>query len=474
MPPVFQQRVARSGDRGLFVGFLILLVLAPLPWGGDPAWAKTLFSGALFVLGLFWTVQYVRGRVDPTPSFTAARWPLILLALWCVYVALQLVPMPLSWLERLSPTAAELYAYTGATRAPLSVDPGHTFLALLLSGFLTLSFALALLLVHSRRRVRVLIAVVVASGTFQAVYGSAMVLSGTEWGFLAHKVYYLGAATGTFFNKNHLAGYLEMALGLGLGLMLTQRSETRGHTARARLVGVLKWMTSWKIMLRLLLVTMVIGVVLSRSRMGNIAFFTGLVVFGVLGLLARRPMSRRPFLILVVSVVLIDALVIGKWFGFDRVVQRIEQTSLSRESRDDVGIQVMPAIEDYWLVGSGMGSFASVFPHYRGPDVKHFWDHAHNDYLEFLLEAGVLGSALLAAFLGLNLAQGMKRCWRAQTQLRWGIAMGAMMASVSLLVHTFVDFNLQIPANAMLFMVTLSLFWFESASDSAPRRTGPM
>lgn len=467
----------RNGERAMFITFLLLLIVAPLPWGSSRTWSWTLLAGGMFVLGTAWLVQFMRGRVATGTAIMEARWALGLLLSWAIYVALQLVPMPLDWLASISPNAADAYAYVGADRAPISVDQSGTFHGLLKTLFLITTFMLALVLVNSRPRARLLVAVVVANGTAQAVYGSAMVLSGLEWGFLAEKTWYIGAATGTFTNKNHFAGYLEMALGLGLGLMLTRPGEVRANSRRARLAGLLTWLTSWKFVLRLLLVIMVIGLVLSRSRMGNVAFFVGLLGFGMMGMLVKRGVSRRPFLILVVSVVLVDAFVIGKWFGFDRVVQRIEQTTIAGEQRDDVGIDVIPAIRDYWLVGSGLGTFQSVFPRYHGPELQHFWNHAHNDYLEFTLEGGLLGAGMLAAFMMLNVVQALQRCWRTDSHLRWGIAMGATMGMISLLVHSAVDFNLQIPANAMLFMTLLALLWInpnpsqmvDSPTGSKPR-----
>ena len=87
-------------------------------------------------------------------------------------------------------------------------------------------------------------------------------------------------ATGTFINRNHLAGYLEICLAVGIGLMVAQLSNTSAATWRERARQFLQTMLSSKALVRIGLVVMVIGLVLTRSRMGNIAFFFSMIVMG--------------------------------------------------------------------------------------------------------------------------------------------------------------------------------------------------
>src|ERR1019366_4217210 len=132
---------------------------------------------------------------------------------------------------------------------------------------------------------------IILGGLFQAAYGSLMTLSGLEYGFFIHRE--SGVATGTFINRNHLAGYLEMCLAAGVGLMLAELSSTSAAGWRDSARRLLRTLLSNKARVRLALVVMVTGLVLTRSRMGNVAFFASLTGVGCFYLLAVRKLSGR-------------------------------------------------------------------------------------------------------------------------------------------------------------------------------------
>src|SRR5690606_19224321 len=114
-------------------------------------------------------------------------------------------------------------------------------------------------------------AVLTVSGTLQAFYGTFMTLSGTEWLLSGPKEHYRGVVTGTFVNRNHLAGYLELTISCAIGLMLALR-DGKPFTWRS----LVELLLSAKLRLRLALVIMVIALVMSQSRMGNTAFVAAL------------------------------------------------------------------------------------------------------------------------------------------------------------------------------------------------------
>ena len=324
-----------------------------------------------------------------------------------------------------------------------------------------LVFCLALLLVRSRHRVHLLGSVLVLSGLFQAVYGSLMTLSGVEYGFFYQKIgSAVGHASGTFVNRNHLAGYLEMCLATGIGIMIASLDGSSYYSGNWRqfLRKILKLLFSQKARLRLYLVIMVIALVLTHSRMGNTAFFISLLVAGVIGLFLSRHATRST-IILLVSLVVIDIFIVGTWFGIEEVTQRLEKTTFVTENRDEVYVQAFDQWQDYQLTGSGLGSFYAVFPKYRTQNIYGYFNHAHNDYLEFATETGLIGISLL----------GLAVCWsfiiaifaqhRRRDPLMRGLSFAAIMGICAIMIHSTVDFNLQIPANAMTFMLLLAMAW---------------
>jgi putative inorganic carbon (HCO3(-)) transporter len=461
--PQHHSSKSHSADRGIFIGFLVLMFWLPLPLGSNHPWAWAIMEVWIFGLSLVWLWGFLHGHVRLTSVFYKAKPILILLILWLIYIGIQCFPLPYLLVEFLSPEAALMQALVTTegshpATATLSVDSHATTVSLLKSISYVLLFVLTLLLVKRRKRLRWLAYTLVFSGLFQAVYGSLMTLSGMEYGFFNEKIYYTEVATGTFVNRNHLAGYLEMCLAVGIGLLIAQLGDSTNMTWRQHLRSVVAWLLSDKMRLRLYLVMMVIALVLTRSRMGNTAFFASMMVAGVIGLMLSRQATRST-VILLVSLIVIDILIVGAWFGIDKVAQRLEQTSFATETRDEVDIYTLPYWEDYLLTGSGLGSFYTVFPRYRESDVDAFFDHAHNDYLEFGAETGIVGVLLVGSSVILSLIVALLAQYRRRESLYRGIAFGAMMGITAIGIHSFVDFNLQIPANAATFMVILAMAW---------------
>ena len=124
-------------------------------------------------------------------------------------------------------------------------------------------FGWTLLAIDSPQKVVRIVWIVVLAAAFQAAYGSLMVMTGLEYGFFLEKWTYLSYATGTFVNRNHLAGYLEIATALGVGLLLAQTTQYSGSW-RKRLRQFITMLLSEKVVLRVLLAIMVIGLVMTR------------------------------------------------------------------------------------------------------------------------------------------------------------------------------------------------------------------
>lgn len=446
---------AHPSDRVLFYLFLALLVWVPLPLGSNRWWALAIFEFGVLALTLGWLFLYLRGRVEPGGVFERARPAVLLLVACLLWMVLQVVPLPLPMLELLSPQAAAVQAQTGAFPG-LSLNRYATLEHILETLCLVLLFGLTLVLVNSRRRFRLLAIVLVASGVFQAAYGSIMTLSGLEYGFLHVKEDYRGVATGTFINRNHLAGYLEMCLAIGIGLLLSEVDSAGPRGRRAGLRRFLQSLLGHKALLRLSLAVMVIALVLTHSRMGNTAFFASLAAAGFLYMLARKRLTRGS-LIFFASLLLIDVLIIGNFFGVEEVVQRLQDTSAATEHRDEVVRDSLHIVADYPLAGTGAGSYYSTYPAYSGGEVRYPYDHTHNDYVEFASEIGLVGFALLAGAVLYCLVCALRALFQRRDNLMRGVAFAALMGITALLIHSIADFNLQIPANAALFVVILAL-----------------
>lgn len=428
--------VSKQGDsdRWVFYGFLGLLLWSPLPLASNRPWLWSFLGLCVFLLAFWWLIEYFRGHVKTTASLRKSIIPIAILLGWLCLLLFQSV--------------------TGSTVAPF-VTKGF----LLQSTALVIFFILALLLIRSRRRLNVLAWTIVISGAFQAFYGGLMAMSGLEYGFFIEKKHYRGLATGTFVNRNHMAGYLEMSLAVGVGLLLASVNEIKVNTLKQRIRSLVSWLLSSKMQLRVLLAIMVVGLVLTHSRMGNTAFFISLFISGCLWLLLEKKKPKRGVAFLLTTLFLLDIVIIGSWFGIEKVVDRLEQTSSVSESRDEVVRDSLLYLDDFMLTGSGGGTFEHVFPQYRGADIASDYDYAHNDFMQFAVETGLVGVGLLGLFVITTTLMALKVMQQGKRSLHRGMAFASFMAILAIMIHSSVDFNLQIPANALLFMALLSFPW---------------
>lgn len=428
-------------ERFLLGAILFILVWLPLPLGSNRDWAIGLFILVMGALAGVWALGQLRGTLTPgsqLKTLIAALPLLVLLLLSQAWVLVQ-------WL------------------AGLSVDNGATFQYLLLGLAYCLLFLLVVSLFHTRKRLSLLLGTLVVSGTLQAFFGAFMTLSGVEWLLVEPKTSYVGDATGTFVNRNHLAGYLELTLACGIGLLLALR-DGRPFSW----VNLLELLLGPKARLRLALVVMVIALVMTHSRMGNAAFFASLLLVGGLFVLLEKEHRLRNSLILG-SLILIDILVVSQYFGLDKLKDRLLNTRLNdvvvngevvqqaNEVRDNVFGYAVPLLQARPLVGQGAGSFEAVFPQYPGSDIRIHFDHAHNDFIQFAIEFGLLGSLPLAAFILLALWYALRALWQRESVYRSGVGFGAAMGIIALLIHSSTDFNLQIPANAATLVVLCAI-----------------
>ena len=105
------------------------------------------------------------------------------------------------------------------------------------------------------------------------------------------------------------------------------------------------------------------------------------------------------------------------------------------------------------LFGSGFGTFANTFRHYRIFFDGFFVNHAHDDYLELVIETGLAGFATAMWFLVIVYREGFRNLRGAKRSEPAMLSSAAMVGCTGVLVHSFLDFNLHVPANAALFYV---------------------
>jgi hypothetical protein len=481
---------------GQLWAFFALIVYTPLPLASNRPWALALLgvlTGCLFL----WNLWRPAGR-SMAFVWQSAKTPLILIGLWIMLLAIQLVPLPDAWINMLDHRA--VFTTPGLSAETISIDPYSTRLYLAKACILAMVFWLAVTLIYTRRRIEWLAKVVVISGLLQALVGVVITSTGTTFQLFFVELVN-PRAHGTFVYPNHYAGYLELTLAMGIGLMIAKLDGRISINWRQRLHGWLAVIISGKAMLRLALIIMVVGLVASRSRMGNAAFFASLLIIGVLTVIFTKRASCKTHdrqstnmmhstILFIMSLIVLDVVIIGGMVGVEKVVQRIEHTNLqtqsslaklsevrlivtpssgnvqpiqvyhneqSVEERSEAALPSLQIIRDFPWLGTGGGTFYLSFPHYRPSEVREYYNHPHNDFIEFASEVGLTGLLLLAAMVAHSAWQSLMLLVQGRDQLARGMAFASLMGMTSLLIHGAVDFNFQNPANAMLFLILLSL-----------------
>jgi O-antigen ligase len=448
-------------ERLVFFLPLLILLWAPLPAGSNRPWSASLLVLLIALVFLLWLfLLWRRGTLLHSQALSTGAPLVLLLLLVQLWVLAQLL---FGW----------------------SYDRAESLQYLLLGLAYSLFFVLILGVFSTRERVVWLLAALLVSGTFQAFFGALMVLSGTEWSLFEDKQHYRSVVTGTFVSRNHLAGYLEMTLAAGIGLLMALR-DGRGLRWRT----VLELLVGPKVVIRLSLLVMVIALVLSHSRMGNVAFFSSLLIVGGFFVLLN-PHHRLRNSIILTSLVLLDLLIISQHFGLEGLQQRLENTQLrdqieervvqttvvdavtgtqteqamvervvvreANEQRPDVNIYAWPMLQQRLWTGWGAGAFEATFQPFVGAEIQSHYDHAHNDLLQFPIEFGVVGTGFLAAFVLLAFYHAFQAMRQQESLFRSGMAVGVLIGLLSLMIHSATDFNLQIPANALTFITLAAL-----------------
>ena len=279
-------------------------------------------------------------------------------------------------------------------------------------------------------------------GCLESLYGLWETGTGHEHVLWQKKQIHLGFVTGTYINRNHLAGLLELCLGVHIGFLLKAFRQKRF------------WVFTGG---SLLLIPTLMGFFQTGSRMGFISFCLSL---GALSFLLLRKLRRK--IIGVFFLMLLFFLGIALWMGRQKLLERWEETVMNTEYWEGGRILVWESafrvLKDHPWLGTGLGNFEWVFPAYQPERLGMGWAHAHNDYLELAVELGVPAFAvLLLSFSGLGVFYFLKKISpeHADSPLLWGIG----LSLTSFAFHGLADFNFAIPANAFIFIfLTAALF----------------
>ena len=390
------------------------MVVTPIPYGTVEPWWKAVFICAvfgIFILGIFETKNFL--NVFP-----------------------RLLPL----------VALTLFAFL---QTQISTDPFQTkFFALQLAA-LTAFLALLYRYAATEKRIRILLYTVIGVAVTSAIFGLLRQTTQSQLGFVL-PLLKPNQGFAQFINKNHFAYLMEMAFGLGIGLLIGERAKQN-----RMLVHVALLLPIW------------VGLVLSNSRGGILAMLTQVVIAALL-VSFRSEGFRTPRLIAVratLVVALVAGVLIGTvWIGGDRLVSTIEAananstTTTARDgaSRNDIWRASAKLFAAHPVLGVGLGAYWPNISAHHDASGALVPQEAHNDYLELLASGGAVG-LLLGAWFVVNVIRAARHGLWSSTGFIRAARLGAIIGIAGVAVHSLFDFGLHLTGNAVVFVTLIAI-----------------
>jgi O-antigen ligase len=424
-----------------------MLLWAPLPFGGVTSWAEaSLQTLAFCALALSMTAIERPADLRPVVLPAAALAAIALLGM------LQALPWPARVVALLAPGHARLHEQAAALLGAAAAGPARLTLAPAASRGAALTWAAtaACLLAGAaagrrRARRRWLGGAVVVAALFEIFFGARNANAGERnlWGVEVPVT--AARLRGTFFNPNHLALYLEIALAVVFAWGWWAARRARAEVAIDRRVlslapPVLVWLTLFA------------GLSFTASRAGLVAALAGVVVQGVLLAMAQRRWAPAVLAAAAVIAGLGAALAVGLQAGPARILATLP-FDVSLEARRQAWSATVALWQAFPLTGTGLGTFRDAFTLVQPAELDTTWWHAHSGPLELLATTGLAGLLLAGAGLAalvLRLLAVLRRGRRSE-DMAAGLAVLGALAAVG--VHEWFDFGVTMPANALTLAV---------------------
>jgi O-antigen ligase len=424
----------------------VLLLWAPLPFGGITTWAEASLQTLAFC-ALALSMAAIERPADLRP----AALPAAALAAVALLGLVQASPWPAAVAALLSPGHARFCRQAAALLAGATVSCRLTLSApATLSAVLTWGSVAACLLAGAaagrrRFRRRWLAGAVILGAVVQVFVGARAANAGerTLWGVEVPII--AARLRGTFFNPNHLAVYLEMALALTFAWAWWSARRVRSEVALDRRVlsiapPALVWLTLFA------------GLAFTASRGGLVAALAGIIMQGVLLATSHRRWAPAAVGVAAAGAGVAAALALGLQAGPARMLASMP-FDVSFGARRQAWAATLALWRGFPLTGTGLGTFRDAFPLVQPAGLDGTWWHAHSDPLELLATTGVVGAILAACGLGalvLRLLLVLRRGRRSEDRAA-GLAVLGALAAVG--IHECFDFGLTMPANALTLAV---------------------
>lgn len=389
------------------VGICLLLTFAVLSFGAVEEWAQAVLEVMASILLILWAVRMFMRKEEQ------------------LIVPPELPPLLAFGLVVVVQRVFHLTASQYFTRVELQI----------LAAYLIVIFLMAQ--AFSRRgQWRAFIWFLMTLGFVVSIFGILQHLTFNGKLYWFRVMRYGGYPFGPYVNRNHFAGFAEMIIPFALVPLVL------GKVRRERIFLV-----------AVFAVVPMVALFLSASRGGLISFAVQMLILLFL-LLVRRVHSTH---LMAGAVAVLAAVLVVSWIGVNQVLARfvgIQNIEVTAGKRAAMQRDTFRIFLDHPIIGTGLGTLEMVYPPYDSFYDGRIVNHSHNDYLEALAETGALGGLCCIWFLGVLFLNALRGLTTLGTSFASSLNFSGLVACCGILVHSLVDFNLHIPANALLFLVS--------------------
>ncbi len=391
--------------------------------------------------GLTLAIGLVAGLVAYGATETHSLYQLLVMLGAATVVALWAYRVERPMLGRFLPIlAVGILLLVQILRLPPLRQEGYALLAVGWAGLV-----LALLIGQGDRGRKRVLLFLVGLGLYEAFVGLVQSIGGWQ----AH-------ATGTYINRNHFAGLLNMMIPLAIGALYATYPR-KGSKLRSE--GY-----AWAWIVILVSGFMGVAILLSLSRGGTLCLLAGVAFVAVL-LSANRRRGAKSVSAWAATILIVTVVSLGLWIGIDALLLRFAEENPGTD-RIAVYRSSLKLIADYPL-GVGPGMYQWYFRPYQPAGPMCWFNNAHNDYLQIFSEWGVLLGVAFWGFVMWRMVGAVRTFMRQEDLWQQGIALGCAGAIFSIMLHSLVDFNLQIPVNAVIFCMILGIAERRQPADHA-------
>ncbi len=456
---------------------LLLVAWGAFAFGSVYPWAYRPLAAGCAITGILGLARGDR------PVIGASLWFWIALAAIALVTIIQLMPLPRVALESVSPGTVNFlanYDFQFAmpvddglgglvdVRHAVSIAPQDTVVALWLLAAFAL-FLAGLLRNLSRTATRRLAVGIVFIGCVLALVGIVQKALLGDVVYNGMKIYgfwtpeqLLASPFGPYVNKNHFGGWMLMAIPLAFGLGKASVERDQGVVGRG-FSQTIVWLSSPAggrlSMSASAMLLMSASLLMTRSRSAMACFVVAVMACGFA--VWRRSGSRRNAALVIGGLVGLLVLALG-WAGADAEIGRFITETDSAQLRLRAWRIALDIFRDFPVLGSGINTFGTATILYQSDGGAHYIQ-AHNDYLQLLAEGGLLVAALLAvALIALSRAIGRRFRDDPDPESYW-VRVGSVIGLLAIGLQSLVEFSLQMPGNAALFVVLVAMAVYEPA-----------